>query len=66
MTTCMTRDTFIKHKEATVICEESGPVIVNYNALILQLKSKPITQPIVIYIIAKQQLNYSNCGKIGC
>ncbi len=52
----MTRDTFIKHKEATMICEESGPVIANYNALITQLESNPIKQPIVIYITAKQQL----------
>jgi hypothetical protein len=34
--TGMTRDTFIKHKEAVVICEESGLVIANYNALISQ------------------------------
>jgi len=30
----MARDTFIKHKEAIVICEENGPVIANYNAFI--------------------------------
>jgi hypothetical protein len=38
----MTRDTLIKHEEATMIYEESGLVITNYNALITQLKSKPI------------------------
>jgi hypothetical protein len=54
ITTCMARDTFIKHKEVVVICEENGPVITNYNALITQHKSKPITQPIVIYTIAKK------------
>jgi hypothetical protein len=36
----MTRNTFIKHKEIVVIYEESGLVIVNYNALISQLESK--------------------------
>jgi hypothetical protein len=30
----MTRDTLIKHKAAIVICEENGPIIANYNALI--------------------------------
>jgi hypothetical protein len=38
----MTRNTLIKHMEVTTICEESGSVITNYNALITQLKSKPI------------------------
>jgi hypothetical protein len=37
----MAKDAFIKHKEV-VICEESGPVIENYNALIIQLESIPI------------------------
>jgi hypothetical protein len=32
----MTRDTFIKHKEVVVICEESGLVMANFNALINQ------------------------------
>ncbi len=38
----MMKDTFIKHKENVMICEESGPVIANYNVLITQLKSKPV------------------------
>ncbi len=32
----MTRDTFIKHKEIVVICEESALVIANYNILIIR------------------------------
>jgi len=51
--TCMTRDTFIKHKEATMIYEKNGPVIVYYNVLIIQPKSKKVAQPIVQYIITK-------------
>jgi hypothetical protein len=50
----MTRDTLIKHKEIVVICEESGLAIANYNALITQLESKPIAQPIVTYTTTKQ------------
>jgi hypothetical protein len=41
-TTCMTRDTFIKHKEVAIIYEESGLDITNYNVLLTQLESKPI------------------------
>jgi hypothetical protein len=61
----MTRDTLIKHKEAIVICEESGLVIINYNALIIQPESKLVAQPIVTYTTFKQQLTCLNCGKMG-
>jgi len=50
----MARDTLIKHKKVAIICEESGSIIANYNALIIHPKSKPIAQPIVTYIITKQ------------
>jgi hypothetical protein len=46
----MERDSFIKHKEAIMICEESGLVIANYNALLTQ----PETKLIINYIL---QLN---------
>jgi hypothetical protein len=59
----MVRDSLIKHKEDVVICEESGPIIANYNALITHPKSKPITQPIITYTTTKQPLTYSNCGE---
>jgi hypothetical protein len=48
-----------------VICEESGPIILNYNALITQPESKLVAQPIVHYTMAKRPLTYSNYGKIG-
>ncbi len=54
LTTCMARDTFIKHKEVVVICEESGSIITNYNTSINQPKSKPVGKPIVIYSTVKQ------------
>jgi hypothetical protein len=50
----MVKDTFIKHKEVVIICEESEPIIANYNALITHPKSKPVLQPIVTYTIVKQ------------
>jgi hypothetical protein len=46
-TTCMTRNGLVKHKEDVVICEESGLVIMNYNVLLTQQKSKLVAQPIV-------------------
>ncbi len=47
LTTCMTRNTLIKHKEDVVICEESGLVITNYNVLLTQQESKLVAQPMV-------------------
>ncbi len=61
----MTRDTFIKHMEAIMICEESGMVITNYNALIIQPESKSVAQPIVHFTMTKQPLTCSNYGKTG-
>jgi hypothetical protein len=59
----MMRDTLIKHKETTMICEESGSIIVNYNALIIQPEFKPKSKPIITYTIVRQQLTCSNNGK---
>jgi hypothetical protein len=38
----MEKATLIKHKKVVMICEESGLVIANYNALFTQLEVKPI------------------------
>jgi hypothetical protein len=51
----MVRDSFIKHKEVVVICEENGPVMANYNALIIHPKSKPIAKHVVIYTTTTKQ-----------
>jgi mannitol/fructose-specific phosphotransferase system IIA component (Ntr-type) len=64
-TTGLTRNTMIKHKEIIIICEENGPIITNYNALIIRPKSKLVAQPIVTYTTTKQQLTCSSCDKIG-
>ncbi len=48
------KDTLIKHKEDAMICEESGPVIANYNVLTTQPESKLVAQPIVTYTKTKQ------------
>jgi hypothetical protein len=64
-TSSMTKDTFIKYKETTVICNKTKPVITNYNVLMIQLKSKLVAQPIITYTTTKQQLTCSNYGKTG-
>ncbi len=43
----MEKDSFIKHKEDVMICEESGLVIANYNALLTQ----PETKLVINYIL---------------
>ncbi len=59
----MVRNTLIKHKETIIIYEESGSVIINYNALISHPTSKLVAQLVITYTTAKQQLTCSNCGK---
>jgi hypothetical protein len=44
----------IKHKEVTIIYEDNGSVISNYNTLITLLKSKSVAQPIITYVNTKQ------------
>jgi len=46
-TSSMARDTLIEHKEAAIICEESGSVVANYIALITHPKSKPVAQLVI-------------------
>jgi hypothetical protein len=64
-TSGMTRDTFIKHKEVTMIYEENESVITNYNVLLTQPESKLVAQPTINYIMTKQPLTCSNYGKTG-
>ncbi len=61
----MARDTLIKHKEAIMIYEKNKLVKTNCNTLITHPESKLVAQLVVIYTTIKQQLTYSNCGKIG-
>jgi len=45
--------------------KKNGLIITNYNALVIQSKSKPVAKPIVHYTMTKQPLTYLNHGKIG-
>jgi hypothetical protein len=61
----MKKKTLIKHKEATVVCEERGPISLNYNDLLTTLEANIIAKPIVYVITSKSTSTYTNCGKIG-
>jgi len=60
----MKKKTLIEHKEAIVVCEESGRVSLSYNALLITLKVNTIAKPIVLVVTTKSSLTCTNCGKI--
>jgi len=60
----MRKNTLIEHKEATIICEESGLNGLSYNALLTTLEANIVVKPIVPIVIAKSTLTYTNCSKI--
>jgi len=61
----MMRYTLIKHKEAIVVCEESGHVSLNYNDLLTTLEVNIVAKPLIVVVIAKSSLTCANYGKIG-
>ncbi len=63
--TSMKKNTLIKHKEATVICEESGHVNLNYNVLLITLEVNTMVKPTIIVVATKLTLTCTNCDKIG-
>jgi hypothetical protein len=60
----MKKKTLIEHKEAIVVCEESGRVSLSYNVLLITLKVNTIAKPIVLVVTTKSSLTCTNCGKI--
>jgi len=49
----MKKKTLIEHKEAIVVCEESGHVSLSYNVLLITLKVNTIAKPIVLVVTTK-------------
>jgi hypothetical protein len=43
----MKRNTLIEHREIVIICEESGPIRMNYNALLTTPKANEIIKHVV-------------------
>jgi len=62
-TTKMKRNILIEHKEATIICEESGPISLSYNALLTTLEVNVIVKLVIFIITTKSTLTCINCGK---
>jgi len=61
----MKKNTLIEHKEAIVVCEESGLISLNYNVLLTTLKVNIVAKPVVPINITKLTLTYTNYGKTG-
>jgi hypothetical protein len=59
------KNTLIRHKQAIVVCEESGHVSSNYNAMLTTLKANIVVKSIVLVVTTKSTLTCTNCGKIG-
>jgi hypothetical protein len=59
------RNTLIKHKEDDVICEGSGLVSLNYNALLTTPKVNVVVKHVVPIVVIKSTLTCINCGKTG-
>jgi len=62
-TTKMKINTLIEHKEAIIICEESGPISLSYNVLLTTLEVNVVVKLVVFIIIVKSTLTYINCVK---
>jgi hypothetical protein len=44
-------NTLTEHKEAAIICEESGPINLSYNVLLTTPKANIVVKPIVHVVI---------------
>jgi hypothetical protein len=55
----------IEHKEANVICEESGPISLSYNVLLTTPKANIITKLAIPIVTTKSTSTYTDCGKMG-
>jgi hypothetical protein len=62
-TTIMKIDTLIEHKEAVIICEENGPISLNYNVLLPTLEANIVIKQVVFTVKTKSTLTCTNCGK---
>ncbi len=62
-TTGMKKNTLIKHKETTVVCEESGPISLSYNVLVTTPKANAVVKPTIPIVIVKSTLTCTNYHK---
>jgi hypothetical protein len=59
------KNILIEHKEAIIVCEESGPINLSYNALLTTLDTNIVVKPLIPIVIIKLALTCTNCGKTG-
>jgi hypothetical protein len=59
----MKRDTSIEHKEVTIVCEENGPISLNYNALLTTPEANTMFKHVVPVVTTKSTLTCFNCAK---
>jgi hypothetical protein len=60
----MRKNTLIEHKEATIVCEESGPINMCYNVLLTTLEANVGVKRIVPTMTIKSALTCTKCGKL--
>jgi hypothetical protein len=60
----MTRNALIEHKEVVVVCEESGPINMNYIGLLTTREVNARIKLIILVVTTKLALTYTNCGQI--
>jgi hypothetical protein len=53
MTASMKRNTLMEHKKAIVVCEESGPISLNYNTLLTTSEIDIITKHVIPIVTTK-------------
>jgi hypothetical protein len=59
----MKQNTFIKHKEAIVVCEENEPINLSYNALLTTLKVNTLVILVIHVATTKSTSSCTDCGK---
>jgi hypothetical protein len=61
----MKKNTLIEHKEAAMVCEESGHVSLSYNVLLTTPEANVVVNLVVSIITVKSTLTCTNCGETG-
>jgi hypothetical protein len=64
-TTSMKRNILIEHKEAIIVCEESGHVSMSYNVLITTPEANVRVKFLILAMSTKSILTCTNCGNIS-
>ncbi len=64
-TASMKRNTLIEHKEAIIVCEESGLFSMSYNVLLTTREANVGVKLLILAITTKSTLTCTNCGNIS-